>query len=108
MPKYLIHGSYSLEGNKGVIKGGGGTSRRKVATALLESVGGKLESYYWALGKDDFYLIADLPGSVAAAAIAMQVGASGAVSRLSTTPLLTAAEVDAATKVSVKYTPPGV
>jgi uncharacterized protein with GYD domain len=107
MAKYLLHGSYSIEGNKGVVKGGGGTARRKAIVTLLESVGGKLESVYWALGKDDFFIIADLPSNVAVAAIALQVGGSGAISRLASTPLLTAEEVDAATKVGTKYTPPG-
>ena len=107
MPKYLLHGSYSIEGNKGIIKGGGGTARRKVITALLDSIGGKVEAFYWALGKDDFYLILDVPNNVAMAAISMQVGSSGAISRLASTPLLSAEDVDAATKLSVKYTPPG-
>lgn len=107
MPKYLLHGSYSNEGNKGLIKGGGGTARRKVITALFEGVGGKIESFYWALGNDDFFLIVDVPDVVTMAAISMQVGSSGAVARLASTQLLTAAEVDAATKKKVKYTPPG-
>ena len=107
MGKYLLHGSYSIEGNQGIVKGGGGTARRKAITTLVESVGGKLESAYWALGKDDFYIIVDLPNNVAVAAVALQVGGSGAISRLSSTPLLTAEDVDAATKVGVKYTPPG-
>jgi uncharacterized protein with GYD domain len=107
MAKYLLHGSYSIEGNKGVMKGGGGTARRKAIATLIGSVGGKLECAYWALGKDDFFIIADLPSNVAVAAIALQVGSSGAISRLASTPLLTAEEVDAATKVRAKYTPPG-
>lgn len=107
MAKYLLHGSYSIEGNKGVVKGGGGTARGKAISAVIESAGGKLESLHWALGKDDFYIIADLPNNVAVAAVALQVGGSGAVSRLASTPLLTAEEVDAATKVGAKYTPPG-
>ncbi len=107
MPKYLLHGSYSTEGNRGIIKGGGGSARRKAVTTLLDSVGGKLESFYWALGTDDFYLIVDVPDAVAMAAVSMQVGASGAISRLQSTMLLTAADVDKATKRKVKYSPPG-
>jgi uncharacterized protein with GYD domain len=107
MPKYLLHGSYSVEGNKGIVKGGGGTARRKAISTLLEAVGGKLEAIYWALGKDDFYLIAEVPNVVTLAAIAMQVGASGALAHFASTQLLTAEEVDAATKISVKYVPPG-
>lgn len=107
MAKYLLHGAYSVEGNKGILKGGGGTARRKAIGAMIESEGGKLESFYWALGKDDFYLIIDVPDMATIAAVSMQVGSSGAVSRLSSTPLLTAEDVDAACKRNVKYTPPG-
>lgn len=107
MAKFLLHGSYSAEGNKGIISGGGGTARRKVVSAMVEGLGGKLEAFYWALGKDDFYLIVDLPSIVSVAAVAMQVGASGSISRLGSIQLLTAEEVDAASKVAVKYTPPG-
>ena len=60
MAKYLFHGSYTRDGIKGVLKDGG-TGRRKAVDALAESLGGTVESMYWALGKDDFYVIANLP-----------------------------------------------
>ena len=57
-------------------------------------------------GKDDFLLIADLPGNVQAAAGSLVGSSSGAIS-VRTTPLLTPEEVDAAAKQSATYRPPG-
>ena len=105
MPKYLIQGSYTHEGVKGV-RSGGGSRRREAVAHLAESVGGTIESFYFALGDDDVYVIADIPDNEAAAAIALTVNASGAVT-IKTTVLLTPEEVDAAAQRSVDYQPPG-
>lgn len=105
MPKYLITGSYTAEGAKGVLKEGG-SARRAATEKLVTSVGGKLEAYYFAFGNDDFYLIADLPSNTAAAAAALTAGASGAV-QTRTIVLITPEEADAATKLSPTYRPPG-
>ena len=86
MAKYLFHGSYTQTGIQGVLKDSG-TGRRKAVDALAASVGGSVESMYWAFGKDDFYVIADLPNHAAAAALTAAGGAAGAVS-ISTVVLL--------------------
>jgi uncharacterized protein with GYD domain len=105
MPKYMFTGSYTAEGAKGVLAEGG-SGRRAATEKLIASLGGKMEAYYFAFGSDDFYLIADLPGNAAAAAGALTAGASGAI-RTRTIVLLTPEEVDAATKLSPSYRPPG-
>lgn len=105
MPKYLFTGSYTAEGASGVLAEGG-TGRRAATERLVASLGGSIEAYYFAFGSDDFYLIADLPGNAAAAAAALTAGASGAL-RTRTIVLLTPEEVDAATKLSPTYRPPG-
>ena len=61
---------------------------------------------YFAFGEDDVYVIADLPDTETAAAVALTVNASGLVG-LKTTLLLTPEDVDAAAKQSVDYRPPG-
>ena len=107
MPKYLIHGSYSEQGLKGVLQEGG-SKRREAAEQLLREMGGRLEAYYYAFGSDDFVCIVDLPSNVDAAALSLAVNASGAVqSRI--TVMITPEEVDQATKKTktVKYRPPG-
>jgi len=69
-------------------------------------VGGSLESLYWGFGKDDFYAIADLPSHAAAAAVSLTLGASGALG-VRSIPLMTAEDIDAATKLSPSFRPPG-
>ena len=107
MPKYLIQGSYSQQGLKGMLKEGG-SKRREAAEQIIKGTGGRLESYYYAFGSDDFVIIADLPSNVDAAALSFAVNASGAVhSRM--TVLITPEEADEATKKmkTVKYRAPG-
>jgi uncharacterized protein with GYD domain len=105
MAKYLFHGSYTQAGIQGVLKDGG-TGRRKAVDALAQSLGGTIESMYWAFGKDDFYVIGDLPSHAAAAALAATTGASGSVS-ISTVVLLTAEEIDASVRLHPEYRKPG-
>jgi uncharacterized protein with GYD domain len=105
MAKYMLIGSYTAEGAKGVLKEGG-TGRRNAAKAAIESVGGTLESFYLGFGTDDYYVTADLPDHAAAAAAALTVGATG-TSRARTIVLLTAEDIDAASQLSVSFRPPG-
>ena len=99
MPKFMIKASYNTEGAKGLMKEGG-SARRAVVQKLVESLGGKVEAFYFAYGEDDAYIIADLPDAATGIAISLTVNASGAV-RLSTTPLITPEELDAASKKTV-------
>lgn len=105
MPKYLVQGSYSVDGHKGLLKQGG-SARREAIGKLMESVGGRLETLYFAFGADDFIIIGDLPDNVSASAVALNAAASGAVSNVRTTVLLTPDEVDQVAKKSVVYKPP--
>jgi uncharacterized protein with GYD domain len=105
MPKYLFKARYTTEGISGVMKEGA-SSRIKVVTDLFASLGGSLESAYWAFGDDDFIAIGELPDNAAAAAAATTVSAAG-TSAVSTTVLLTAAEVDDARSRSPRFRPPG-
>ena len=105
MPKYLVEASYTVEGVKG-IQSAGGSSRRDAIAALAESVGGQLESFYFAFGERDVYTVIDLPDNESAKAVALTVNASGAV-KVRTTVLVTPEEVDAAAKRSVEYRAPG-
>lgn len=105
MAKYLFRGRYTVDGIKGVRKEGG-TGRKKAVGELAQSVGGSIESFYFAFGGDDFFAVVDLPDNTRAAAVATAVAASGAVN-LKTEVLLTPEEVDAAAKVDVTYRKPG-
>ena len=73
---------------------------------VAESVGGSLESFYFAFGDSDAFVVVDLPDNESAAAVALTVNATGAAT-VKTVVLLTPDEVDAAAKRSVDYRPPG-
>jgi uncharacterized protein with GYD domain len=105
MPKYLISGSYTADGLKGLQKDKA-SGRQQAVRATVESLGGKLESVYYALGEDDVYVIVDLPDHITATAIGITVSATGLV-RTWTTALMTVEEVDRALEKSVNYRPPG-
>jgi uncharacterized protein with GYD domain len=84
--------------------------RTAAAKTLIEGFGGKLHSYYFALGEYDGVGIAEFPDAVSAAACSMKAGSTGAFSRFETVALLTAKEAEAAMKkaktAKVAYTPP--
>lgn len=105
MPKFLIKAAYTADGARGLIKEGG-TKRRAAVQKVIESVGGKLDAFYYAYGEHDAFIIADVPDAMSGVAISLAVNASGAV-RLSTLPLITPEELDAAAKKSVDYKAPG-
>ena len=105
MPKFLFQASYAPEGVAG-IRSAGGSSRREVVSQLAESLGGRLESFHFAFGGSDAYVIVDLPDNESAAAVTLTVNATGAVN-VNTVVLLTPEEIDAAANRSVEYQPPG-
>jgi uncharacterized protein with GYD domain len=105
--KYLVEGSYSTQGDKGLFQGGGGTVRLKAVGIAIADLGGKLESFYWTIGENNFIVIIDAPSIISVAALLMQVESTGAVSKLKATPLLTAEDIDAAVKMHGSYAPPG-
>jgi uncharacterized protein with GYD domain len=105
MPKYLFEAKYTPEGVRG-IKEAGAASRAKAVNDMATALGGGLDSFHFAFGDVDAYVIVDLPDDEAAAAAAFTVGASAAT-QLKTVKLLTLDEADAAIARSVDYRPPG-
>jgi uncharacterized protein with GYD domain len=105
MSRFLIKASYSTEGAKGVQRAGG-TSRRDAVAEMAEGLGGKLESFYFAFGETDAYVVVDLPDNTSAAAASIAVNTSGGATS-EVVVLLTPEDIDAAAKLSVDYRPPG-
>ena len=103
--KYLWKVAYTDGGMKGILKEGG-TSRRTTIEKLAANMGGTIESFHFAFGENDAYIIGDFPSNIDVAAVAMTVGASGAV-RVDTVVLLTPEEIDQAVERTVDYRPPG-
>jgi uncharacterized protein with GYD domain len=105
MPKYLLTVSYATDGVKGLLKEGG-SARQAAAKKAAKSLGGKVESFYFALGEADAYVIVDMPDNASAAAISLALGATGLVIA-STTVLMSCEEMDEAVKKSPAYRGPG-
>ena len=79
MPKYLISANYTAEGMEGV-RAAGAKSRVDAVSTMLEAMGGRLESFHFAFGDTDVFAIAEVPDDEAAAAVAIAINGSGAVS----------------------------
>src|SRR4249919_692977 len=104
MPKYLVQGSYTDQGLKGLLKEGG-SKRRAMVEQLANEMGGKLEAFYYAFGSDDFVIILDLPSNMDMAATAIVAQASGMV-KSRVTVLITPEDVDQAVQRKVDFRPP--
>ena len=97
MPHYLIQAAYTSEAWQAMVKNP--QSRIEAVRPAIERLGGKLIGGWAAFGDFDTILIAELPTSVDAAAIAIAAAAGGSCRAVKTTPLLTAEEaVEAAKK----------
>ena len=105
MPKYLVRANYVGAGVKGLMAEGG-TKRRDAARASVESVGGTLESFYYAFGETDVFGVGDFPDEASAVAWSLSINSTGAVS-LNLVPLLTPEELDAAVAKTPSYRAPG-
>ena len=105
MPKYLISANYTAEGMAGV-RAAGAKSRVDAVTKMLEAMGGRLESFHFAFGDTDVFVVVEAPDDEAVAAVSIAINGSGAVSTR-TTKLLTVEQVDEALRRSVDYRPPG-
>jgi uncharacterized protein with GYD domain len=105
MPKFLIEGSYSAEGLRGLAKDKA-SGRQAAVKDALASLGGKLEGVYYALGDADVYVLCECPDHVSAAALSLAASASGLV-RTKTIPLMTVEETDRALTMKSGYRAPG-
>ncbi len=105
MPRFLIIASYTPEGARGLMAGGG-SARKSAVEKAVSGLGGRLETFDFAFGSDDVYTIIDMPDSESAAALALTVGGTGAV-RTRTVVLLTPEQLDRAAQLHPDYTPPG-
>lgn len=105
MSKYLVKVNYVGEGLNGLLAEGG-TRRRQEAERIAESLGGRVDSFHFAFGDTDAYIIGDFPDAASAAAVVLTVNASGRV-KATTTVLMTPEEVDQVVEKQGSYRPPG-
>ncbi|MDZ4822934.1 MAG: GYD domain-containing protein [Flavobacteriales bacterium] len=83
--------------------------RREAARKYIESVGGKLHGFWYALGEYDGYNLWEAPDNVSMAAVAIAISGGGALSKIETTVLLSVEETMEALKrvKAVTYRAPG-
>ncbi len=106
MAKFMIKVSYSAQGIKGVMAEGA-TSRVDTVRGLIASVGGTMESFHLVFGGTDVCVIADIPDTATAVALAATIGSPDAISAYETVVLVDPADIDAAATITVGYRPPG-
>jgi uncharacterized protein with GYD domain len=90
MPHFLVEAAYKESAAKAMIQNP--QNRADVVRKTVESLGGKLISFYFAFGDYDVVTIAELPDNQTAMALALAVGAGGGLSKYRTTVLLTTEE----------------
>jgi uncharacterized protein with GYD domain len=107
MPFYLTRFSYTPETWARLAEHP--EDRREAGRSYIESVGGALHGFWYALGEYDAYAVWEAPDSGAMAAVAIAISAGGALSRFETTALLTVEEtLQALGRVgSIRYRSPG-
>ena len=106
MPYYMLQAAYTGESCAHQIRNPQNVVDR--TRAVVERLGGRLESTYYAFGDYDLVQIVQFPDNVSAASLAMAVAAGGAVKAFKTTPLMTPEEgMEAFKKAgSAAYQPP--
>ncbi len=106
MPFYMIQASYKDTAAKALIARP--HDRSEVVRKMIESLGGKLHSFFLAFGEYDVVAIVEAPGNDAAVAAGLATVSAGALSKYRTTVLITPKEAVSAMKKAKKiaYTPP--
>lgn len=107
MPRYLVQASYNTQGITDLVKNP--QDRSAAVRAVVERLGGSIESFDYALGDYDVVANFQVPDNVSAVALAMAVGAGGSISAFKTTVLITMEEaIEAMRKAAtLGYRPPG-
>jgi uncharacterized protein with GYD domain len=107
MSLYLGRFSYTTDAMKALLDQP--ADRSAAAREVAESLGGKLLGFWFAFGEFDGVFLMEAPDNASAAALAMAVGASGALSEVETTVLLDMDEAQDAMRkaAAATYRPPG-
>ena len=107
MPLYLARFSYTTDAMKALVDQP--QDRSVAAREIAETLGGKLLGFWYAFGEFDGIYLMEAPDNASAAAVAMAVGASGALSEVETTVLLDMDEAQDAMRkaAAAAYRPPG-
>ncbi len=96
MTHYMIRWQYTDKSAKALVAKP--HDRTGAARALIEGFGGRMHTFYLALGEYDGLAICEFPDMTAVVACSMAATATGGFSRFETTTLLTAKEAETAMK----------
>jgi uncharacterized protein with GYD domain len=106
MPLFMIQAAYTPEALATLINNP--QDRAEAIRPVIESLGGKLENFWFTFGDYDVVAICQMPDNVSAAAFSFIGSAGGAVKAIKTTPLMSAEDaIEAFKKASaLNYQPP--
>ena len=106
MPLYLGRFTYTTDAMKALLNQP--EDRSAAAREVAETLGGKLLGFWYAFGEFDGVFLMEAPDNASAAALAMAVGAGGALSDVETTVLLDMDEAQDAMRkaAAATYRPP--
>jgi uncharacterized protein with GYD domain len=108
MTHYLIQVAYTPESWKTQVQSQENVVER--ISPMVDSLGGKIDTTYYAFGEYDLIALAEFPNDEAAAAFALAATAGGALKAIKTTPLMTVEQgqraMKTAAEVGARYRPP--
>lgn len=107
MAHYLVEVAYTGEAWAAQVSSP--QNRIEAIRPVIERLGGRIESAYYAFGDYDVVGIMEMPDNVSAAAFSLAASAGGAVKAIKTIPLMTIEEgIEAMRKAAgAGYRPPG-
>lgn len=108
MPRFLIEAAYTPEAWAAQLERP--QNRIELLKPVLQTVGARFESAYFAFGDADIVCIVDCPDNVSAAALSLCFSSGGAIKSIKTIPLMTIEEGMEAMRKGARalaaYTPP--
>jgi uncharacterized protein with GYD domain len=108
MPKYLALFSYSEESLAAMIENP--ADREPAVRAVLDSVGARLEVFYWMFGKHDGLAVVEAPDSLTMAGVSAAISSTGTV-HSETHELFSTADIrrilETAQRARANFTEPG-
>ena len=90
MASYLLQVAYTPQAWAALLKNP--QDRTQVLRPVLEKLGGKFDTAYFAFGDYDVVAVLELPGDIDAAAFSIAAAAGGAIKSIKTTPLMSIAD----------------
>ena len=109
MAYFLIQSRFASEGYRGLTSNP--QDRGAAVAKLMEAVGGKLHSFFFAFGEYDTCIIVELPDNVSAASAVLTALSAGGQYQIKTTPLMTREEgvqaMQKAASLAGSWTRPG-